>query len=346
MRPVRLEANQPPRFYRGGAAISRFRGTPPPERDDRPEDWVGSTTTLFGHERDGLTILPGGRSLRLEIESDPEAWLGPEQAEAFDGRTGLLVKLLDAAERLPVHIHPDRAFARRHLDCPYGKTEAWVILETGGPGGTVHLGFARDVEADTLRGWVDHQDTDALLGSLHALTVEPGDAVLVPAGVPHAIGEGVFLIELQEPTDLSVLLEWEGFAVDGRTDGHLALGYETALQAVDRSGFGAEQIAALRSHTGAGRPLRPGVRSVFVAAADPYFRAEEIRPSPLDRLEPGFSVLIVRSGAGVLESDDATELSIARGDTILVPFAAGNCVLAGEVDVVRCRPPSPSERAA
>ncbi len=105
MRPVRLEANQPPRFYRGGEAISRFRGGPPPERDDRPEDWVGSTTTLFGHEREGLTTLPGGRSLRLEVEADPEAWLGPEQAEAFDGRTGLLVKLLDAG-RAAARAHP------------------------------------------------------------------------------------------------------------------------------------------------------------------------------------------------------------------------------------------------
>jgi mannose-6-phosphate isomerase len=341
---VRLGANQPPRFYRGGSAISAFRGNPLPENEDRPEDWVGSTTTLFGRDRDGLTTLPDGRPLRAEVAADPEGWLGPEHAEAFDGDSGLLVKLLDAAERLPVHIHPDRAFARRHLDCPYGKTEAWVILETRRPDATVHVGFIHDVDGETLRGWVDSQDTPALLGSMHALSVEPGDAVLVPAGIPHAIGEGVFLIELQEPTDFSVLLEWDGFAVDGRADGHLALGYDTALAAVDRSGYGRDQVAALRSRTGAGRPVRPGVRSVFVAAADPFFRAEEITPSPLDRLEPGFSILIVRAGAGVLESDDATELSIGRGDTVLVPFGAGNCVLAGDVDVVRCCPPSPSER--
>jgi mannose-6-phosphate isomerase len=304
---------------------------------------VGSTTTLFGQAHDGLTTLPGGRLLRDEVEADTEAWLGPRHAAAYEGDTGLLVKLLDAAERLPVHIHPDRAFARRHLDCPYGKTEAWVILETRGRGATVHLGFAHDVEADTLRTWVDAQDTGALLGAMHALTVEPGDAVLVPAGVPHAIGEGVFLVELQEPTDFSVLLEWDGFAVDGRTDGHLALGFDVALGAVDRSGYGQEQLAALRRRSGAGRELRPGVRSVFVSAADPFFRAEEIRPSPFDRLDPGFSVLVVRDGAGVLESDDASELSIGRGDTVVIPFAAGNCVLAGEVDVIRCRPPSRPE---
>ena len=48
----------------------------------------------------------------------------------FGTSTGLLVKLLDAAERLPVHAHPDRAFAREAFDSPFGKTEAWIVLDT------------------------------------------------------------------------------------------------------------------------------------------------------------------------------------------------------------------------
>ncbi len=223
-----------------------------------------------------------------------------------------------------------------------------MIVETGGPGATVHLGFARDVEADTLRDWVDRQDSAALLGSLHALTVEPGDAVLVPAGVPHAIGEGVFLIELQEPTDLSVLLEWEGFAVDGRTDGHLGLGYDVALQARGplrlRSGADRRPAQPHRS-----RPAAPPGRALGVRGRAPtrYFRAEEHPPEPA---RPSSSPASRSSS-----SARATACSRAttppssrsrRGDTILVPYAAGNCELAGEVEVVRCRPPSPSERAA
>ena len=57
--------------------------------------------------------------------------------------------------------------------------------------------------------------------------------VLVPAGRLHAIGEGVLLLELQEPEDLSILLEWGGFALDGERDGHLGLGFDLALSAVD-----------------------------------------------------------------------------------------------------------------
>lgn len=62
---------------------------------------------------------------------------------------GVLVKLLDAGQRLPLHVHPDRRFATAHLASPYGKTEAWVILSDR-PDAYVHLGFARDVSADEL----------------------------------------------------------------------------------------------------------------------------------------------------------------------------------------------------
>ena len=47
----------------------------------------------------------------------------------------------------------------------------------------------------------------------------PGDRVFVPAGLPHAIGDGILLVELQEPSDLSVLLEWTGFASTGGSEG-------------------------------------------------------------------------------------------------------------------------------
>jgi mannose-6-phosphate isomerase len=301
---------------------------------------VGSTTTIFGEETHGLSTLPDGRFLRDAVAADPEAFLGPAHAERFGADPALLVKLLHAGERLPVHCHPSREFSRRHLDCPFGKTEAWVIVEVEGDRPVVHLGFRHDVEAATLAGWVERQEADALLGALHALEVSPGDAVLVPAGVPHAIGAGVLLVELQEPTDFSVLLEWESFGVDGRADGHLGLGYDLALTCVDRSGFGSEALARLRQHTADARELRPGAWSVFVPDADPYFRAERLLPRPRAALEPSFSILVVLDGAGRLETEHGGELPLTRGDTVLVPYATGAASVSGEVAVIRCLPPA------
>ena len=86
------------------------------------------------------------------------------------------------------------------------------------------------------------QDTDALLGLLHRMTVAAGDAVYVPPGVLHATGEGVFLVEVQEPEDLSILLEWRDFELDGAADGHLGLGFPVVIDAVDRVGRSADEV--------------------------------------------------------------------------------------------------------
>jgi mannose-6-phosphate isomerase len=338
VQPIILGPNPIERFYRGGAAIARFRGIPA-RGESIPEDWVGSGTAVFGSGMLGESVLPGGRTFGEALRGDPEAFLGKEHAERFGAEPGLLVKLLDAGQRLPVHCHPSRDFSRRHLDCPYGKTEAWVIVEVSSPEPFVHLGLRRDVNLATLNEWVMQQDTEAILEATHRLPVAVGDSILVPAGIPHAIGEGVFLVELQEQTDLSVLLEWKGFDIDGEQDGHLGLGFDTALECVDRSGWESQELARLRTvREAAGRP---GVDLLFPEETDPFFRAERIRPDGGAPLPAGPSILVVISGSGRLEWGERG-LELRRGQTILIPFAAGDCVLRGSVEAVRCMPPDPA----
>ena len=339
--PVVLGPNQPERFYRGGARIAAFRaatasGAAPPHGDHLPEDWVGSATAVFGTAADGLTRLPGGELLRDAISNDPQGYLGPQHVQEFGTSPALLVKLLDAGERLPVHCHPDDPFARQHLASACGKTEAWVVIDAS-PGSEVHLGFRDDVPPDLLRGWVDGQ-SPAMLAALNRVPVRRGDAILVPAGLPHAIGAGVFVVELQQPTDFSVLLEWDSFRIDGRAEGHLGLGYGLALDCVDRSAWDAGRLAALRG-TSSGAQAGP-VASVFPAAAARYFAAQRIRPGGgTITAGPGFAVLIVLAGQGLLRTEQAGDLAVSRGMTILVPYAAGDSELSGDCELIRCLPP-------
>ncbi|WP_019137684.1 class I mannose-6-phosphate isomerase [Cellulomonas massiliensis] len=332
MKPLVLPANQPAdRFYAGGRRIASFRDGP--EAAERaaghePEDWVASSTPVFGHDPVGLTTLPDGRLLRDAIEADPRAWLGDAHVARYGADPALLVKLLDAGQRLPVHAHPDVPFAAAHLGLAHGKTEAWVVLEPA----RVHLGFTRDVGAEELAAWVRDQDTDAMLGAMHALDLCAGDAVLVPAGLPHAIGEGALVVELQEPTDLSILLEWRGFAIDGVVDGHLGLGFGTALGAVDRRGWSAAEVEALRGATSSDE-------GELLPAGAAFFRVERWTGSRA--LDAGFAVVVVVDGSGALVAG-GTRLDVARGATVLVPAAAGDLRLEGSgVQVLVCRPPAP-----
>lgn len=341
--PVVLGPNLLHRFYRGGSAIAAFRGIA--VNDERvPEDWVGSTTASFGSAAEGLSRLPDGRLLRDAVAADPVGFLGPEHVRAFGADPALLVKLLHAAERLLVHCHPDVAFARRHLGCAHGKTEAWIVVATEGPRPQVHLGLRQGLDQARLRHLVLEQDVSALLASLWAVPVGPGDTVLVPAGVPHAVGAGVLLVELQEPTDFSVLLEWAGFPVDGLEHGHLGLGYDLALDCVDRSPWSAERLAGVRGHWDRATPVGPGVARLFPAAADPFFRAQAVRPAPAAALDPAYSILVVTAGAGRLEAG-AGAIEVAAGQTILIPHGAGPVTVRGAgLEAVRCLPPEPPER--
>lgn len=326
-----LPSNRPAaRFYRGGQRITDFRGEAVAGSHE-PEDWVASVTTVSGSAHVGLTTLPDGRLLVDALRADPVAWLGAHHVARWGEDPKLLVKLLDAGQRLPVHAHPDDEFARRHLGAAHGKAEAWFILR----GGVVHVGLMRDTDERELADLLTRSDASELLRLLHRVAVVPGDIVYVPPGVLHAIGEGVLLVELQEPEDLSILLEWVGFDIDGPRLGHLGLGYPLALRAVETRARGAEEIAELVRRAGVGA-------SVLPAEADGYFRLERlvIDESERQMLEPGFAVLVVTDGAIAVETADDT-IALTRGSTVLVPHEAGLLRITGRGAMLACRPPRP-----
>ncbi|MFC0463292.1 PfkB family carbohydrate kinase [Kineococcus gynurae] len=321
--PLLLPANQPRgRFYRGGAAIGAFRGTGAAE-EFTPEDWVGSVTCVRGEPGIGETSLPDGVRLRDAVAADPEGWLGAAHVAAFGADTKLLVKLLDAGQRLPVHAHPHDDFAQTHCGTAHGKAEAWYILSPG----EVWLGLARDLDAETLGRLVTEQDIDTLLGAMHRIPVAAGDRVYVPPGVLHAIGQGILLAEVQEPEDLSILLEWRDFELDGATDGHLDLGFPLALSAVEHSARSREQVEALLTRADDPGPGLP-------VAAEEYFRLDRHDVRGSAELEAGFAILVVTEGPLEIGGVPAP-----AGSTLLVAAAAGGLTVRGNGELLACRPP-------
>ncbi|HMH36287.1 MAG TPA: hypothetical protein VK584_05060, partial [Streptosporangiaceae bacterium] len=130
-RPLPLAYHPLYRFYEGGALTRQFRGLPERPDDWWSEDWVGSCTCAGNPDPDGrvqglsTVDLPSGQ---VTLKSLAEAW--PEEM----GDASVLVKLLSPSGPVPLHAHPTRAWARRHLGSPFGKTEAWILLDTPGDG--------------------------------------------------------------------------------------------------------------------------------------------------------------------------------------------------------------------
>jgi mannose-6-phosphate isomerase len=314
-RPWRLPPNRVGRFYTGGLLLDRFRGNAAPADGDRPEDWVGSATRAWTPpstppSEDGLgdAEIEGERHRIADLlRVHPAAVAGPASQAPGSPTVGVLVKLLDSAVRLPVHCHPSRSFARRHLGSFFGKAEAWLIQETRDPDGAdIWLGFRRDVGRDELLAMIEGGDTEALLDAMHRRRARAGDTWFVPPGVPHAIGAGVFMVEVQEPSDFSVVAELRDVPIDA-ADAHLGLGWDVTLDAFDREGHDDRWVDGLRRDT----------------VDTPFFGAlpllVEGRATP--ELGPGYLVGVVTGGDGRIRAGSG-DITVRRGDTFAVPAAA------------------------
>jgi mannose-6-phosphate isomerase len=326
-------------FYSGGAKIAALRGIETTSTH-QPEEWLAATVARAGGGTSGLSRLPDGRLLRDAVADDPTSWTGSQSAPAGPADTGLLVKLLDAGQRLPVHAHPDRPFAARHLSCPYGKTEAWYVLDATGDG-AVYLGWSDDVDPAELALRRDAQDSEWMLGHLNRVEVGPGDGILVPAGTPHALGEGVFVTEVQEPTDFSIVLEW-AITTSGREDSHLGLGFDTVMPAVDHNRLSSDRLAQLRRHTDPAA-IEAVPLSVLPAEADPFFRLDVWAPRGTETapVPAGFAVVVVLAGSGELASEEDTDdetQPVAAGQVLAVPAGFGDWRATGDVRLLVCRP--------
>ena len=315
-KPAKLPSNQFDHFYKGGYRIGKLRNGPGGPK--RPEEWIGSTTTRFGEEVNGLSKLASGNLLRDEINSDPTTWLGEKHFEKFGTSTEVLIKLLDPDQRLPVHYHPDQKFAKDKLQLNHGKTEAWIVLDAP-IGARVGVGFKERMQKNQVAKLVKDHDSTGLLNSLEFKNVKAGDAIFVPAGVPHAIEAGIFVLELQEPTDLSILLEWDGFAVDGDKDGHLNLGFDTALDALRLDPLTQEQQLQIVSRF---EESGSASHQIFKSIADNFFRADYLTGDS-KKVEPGFGVFLVLAGSGVMNFSNSEKLNVSTGDAVVIPHCAG-----------------------
>jgi mannose-6-phosphate isomerase len=336
VKPVLLAPNLIDHFYLGGDRIAALRGTKTTS-ERQPEEWLAATVSRADEEEIGLSRTGSGELLRDLVSHDHELWIGPDHAAARnDSDLGILFKLLDARQRLPVHVHPDRSFARSHLDCPYGKTEAWFVLETE-PGAAVYLGWNVDVDAEELARRRDAQDSEWMLARMNRIEVAPGMGILVPARTVHAIDAGIFVAEVQEPSDFSIVLEWS-ITTATREESHLGIGFDAAMQTVSTMALPQSALDRLvvRNDLTA---RHAEARSVLPAAADPFFTLHHASPAQGSQnlIDAGFAVVLVLSGDATLVGAEES-IQVSSGQVLAVPHAFGAWDVDGEASVLVGRP--------
>ncbi|HUA31750.1 MAG TPA: hypothetical protein VMC03_22925 [Streptosporangiaceae bacterium] len=351
-RPLPLAYHPLYRFYEGGSLTRQFRGLPDRPDDWWSEDWVGSCTRANNDGPDGRpqgfsdVTLPGGRTVALRdlIEAFPQELVGAAFAARWGPNTGVLVKLLSPAGQVPLHAHPTREWAGRHLGSPFGKTEAWILLDTPGDGfepAYAGVGFAPGTEREWFADAVRRHDTAAIRATLHRTAVRPGEVYVAHAGVPHYLGPRISFIEVQEPSDHIVIPETSGDDDDGATMG---LGWDLALDMIDyTTAAEAETLARARQLP---RVLRAshGSREVRLFHDDVlrFFDATALEVEDEIEVSDGrFCVAVVASGDGAVEGDFG-RAAIRRGETFALAASLPVRVHAGRepLRVIRCLGPA------
>ncbi len=207
----------------GGKLLDEFRGDKNAVESHYPERWICSTTQ--SSDGNGLSTTSEGDTLKSLI------------SEPLD----ILVKLIDSCTRLMIQVHPDKERAMKYFNYPSGKTECWYVLNTRVIDNVepyVFVGFKEGITREKWEEMFKNQDIEGMENALHRITVKKGDAFYIPAGVPHAMGSGVFFAEVQEPSDITLRVERK--SPDNREmsdyDLHHGAGFDKMFECFDYDG--------------------------------------------------------------------------------------------------------------
>ena len=334
--PVKVKGERVWRTYIGGGMIGCLHGKEMTEDGHYPEEWMYSVTRAINAGREELTEGlcriddDSGDTLKKLIEKDPKAMLGKKHVEKWGVTPGVLIKIIDSLERLTVQVHPDKQMAEKLFRSRFGKTECWHILGTRKgledmP--CIYLGFKEGI---TKQDWIscfETQDYDRMLSLLNRIKVAEGETYLVRGGVPHAIGPGCMMIEIQESTDLTIRVEKvtpSGFKIDDRMC-HQGLGFQKMFDCFTYTGKNVELIRKESCIQAEELEWTSGKRYRLVGYENtPCFKTERLEIDSYCELEGEgvFCCLYVLSGKGTLRTDTRS-YRIEEGIQFFVPAESG-----------------------
>jgi len=294
-----------PRFKErvwGGRELERLYAKNLPA--DKP---IGESWEISDRPGDASIVANGplaGTNLRWLMENHTAGILGGARPAA-EGRFPLLCKILDAREKLSLQVHPPAGKARELRGEP--KTEMWFIADAA-PEASLYVGLKHGV----TRAQFEEKIADGSVADCFCrIPVKAGDAMFLPSGRVHAIGDGLVIFEIQQNSDTTYrVFDWNRVGLDGQPrELHVA----QSLASINFADF---------------EP--PLVDTKFVAdgeikkrslVTDPLFNvaAWKLNARASGPLQPNkLQIVAVTSGAVDLQSD-ATTVNLSAGQFCLVP---------------------------
>lgn len=250
---------------------------------------------------DGMNTIVNGECAGMTLAD----YLG-DKADKFP----LLIKLIDACDKLSIQVHPDDEYAQTN-EGEFGKTEMWYIVDAE-PGAQLVYGlenynketFAAAAKEGTLEQY------------LHYVDVHPGDVFFIPAGCVHAIGAGILIAEIQQSSNVTYrVYDYNRRGKDGQLR---PLHVEKALDVI--VDYTEEQIDAIRYSDG---------KFEGALANCKYFRVEHYTGPVTLTTREGFVHVLCLSGEGTVGGEP-----MQKGDSYFLPAGMESVEVTGNAEII------------
>ena len=290
-----------------------------------PGKLIGESWEISDRPGDASVIANGslaGKTLRWLMENHAGEILGGAKPAA-EGRFPLLCKILDAREKLSLQVHPPAARATELKGEP--KTEMWLITDAV-PDASLFVGLKRGV----TRSDFEKKITDGSVADcFHRIPVCAGDAMFLPSGRVHAIGDGLVIFEIQQNSDTTYrVFDWNRVGLDGKPrELHIA----QSLASIDFDDF--EPGLVETKFTADGKiQKRPLVN-------DPLFNVEtwKLNSGAGGLLKPKKLQIIAATGGKIEIKSGTISVNLGAGQFCLIPASLERMEIRAQSDAALLR---------
>ncbi|HRX68752.1 MAG TPA: mannose-6-phosphate isomerase [Tenuifilaceae bacterium] len=301
--PLKFEPILKKRIWGGSKLVSDYG-----KKGQIAEAQIGESWELSSVEGDISVVSNGflaGNSIQELIEVYMGDLVGEKVYEKFGIEFPLLIKLIDANEDLSVQVHPNDELARERHHA-WGKSEFWHILECEGNAELV-AGFHDNVSKEVFLKSLAERKLDSILRKVN---VKKGDSLYCPAGMVHAIGKGILLVEIQQTSDVTYrIYDWDRRDNEGKPR---ELHTDLALDAIDFE----RKPDVISQQDVAENGSRQLINNQYFAV-NHISASSPIEKSTLD--SQSFTIFFCIDGGFTVNWSKNQSVQVKRGELVLIP---------------------------